>query len=128
MPGPAPAGLFVYAKDLARMASFYQTLLGMQRVHAAEGLVVLESQQVQLVVHAIPPHIAVDIEIDVPPVRREDSALKFFFSVPGIAAARTLAAGLGGSVDDQVWSGSGMRMCNAVDPEGNIFQLRERAD
>ena len=41
MSGPASAGLFVYAKSLATMAAFYETLLAMTRVHASDDLVVL---------------------------------------------------------------------------------------
>jgi catechol 2,3-dioxygenase-like lactoylglutathione lyase family enzyme len=125
MSGPAAAGLFVYAKDLEPVACFYQSLLGMQRLHATPDIVVLQSQDVQLVVHKIPAHIAAEIEIAVPPVPREDAALKFFFSVPSIAAARSAAAILGGRVMDTVYQGTGFQVCNACDPEGNIFHVRE---
>jgi predicted enzyme related to lactoylglutathione lyase len=127
MPGPARAGLFVYAKDLARLARFYEALLGMTRLHATDEMVVLESQDVQLIVHAIPPHIAATFEITTPPQRREDTALKFFFTVPTIAAARAQAPALGGEVMLQQWQGPGFVVCNACDPEGNIFQVREAA-
>jgi catechol 2,3-dioxygenase-like lactoylglutathione lyase family enzyme len=127
MTGPAPAGLFVYAKTLATMAAFYETLLAMTRVHASDDLVVLQSPDIQLVLHAIPRHIADEIVIDVPPQPREDAALKFFFTVPSLDAARAMAPGLGGAVMAEAWRGAGFVACNACDPEGNIFQLRERS-
>lgn len=127
MTGPASAGLFVYAKTLATMAAFYETLLSMTRVHASDDLVVLQSPDIQLVLHAIPRHIAGDIVIDVPPLPREDAALKFFFTVPSLDAARAMALGLGGAVMAESWRGAGFVACNARDPEGNIFQLRERS-
>ena len=101
--------------------------VGMARLHATDEIVVLESQDVQLVVHAIPPHIAATFEITTPPQRREDTALKFFFTVPAVAAARAQAPALGGEVFLQQWQGTGFVCCNACDPEGNIFQLRETA-
>jgi len=125
MPGPARAGVFVYAKALQRVATFYQSILGMSRVHATEEIVVLESDDIQLVVHAIPPMIAEAIVISEPPVRRGNSAYKFFFTVSSLTEASTTAAALGGEVLPMEWQGPGFQVRNAVDPEGNVFQLRE---
>jgi predicted enzyme related to lactoylglutathione lyase len=125
MPGPAPAGLFVYAKDLPRLAGFYEALLAMRRVVATGDLVVLDSPDIQLTLHAIPPAIAATIAIADPPRPRDDAALKFFFTVPSLAAAANAAPALGGTVLVEEWRGPGFRVRNAVDPEGNIFQLRE---
>lgn len=127
MSGPARNGLFLYARDLERLASFYQSLLAMSRVHASAELVVLQipASDMQLVIHAIPVPIAATITITSPPVRREDTALKFFLTVPSLPEARTLAASLGGEVYAEQWQGPGFVVANACDPEGNIFQLRE---
>lgn len=127
MSGPARNGLFLYAKDLERLAGFYQSLLAMRRVHATAELVVLQipASDMQLVIHAIPAPIAVTISITTPPVRREDTALKFFLTVPSLPEARRLAASLGGEVYTEQWQGPGFVVSNACDPEGNIFQLRE---
>ena len=127
MSGPARAGLFIYAKDLSRLSGFYESLLGMSRVHSAPDLVVLRSPDIQLTLHAIPAPIAASISISSPPDKREDAALKFFFTVPSIAEAVAKAPGLGGEVLPEQWQGPGFRVCNAVDPEGNIFQVRESA-
>lgn len=127
MTGPARAGLFIYATDVGRVAGFYQSLLGMSRLHASAELVVLQSRDVQLVVHQVPASIAAAISIDSPPRQRADCALKFFFSVPSIDAAREIAADLGGQVLDALYPGRGFVACNAIDPEGNIFHLREHA-
>lgn len=125
MSGPAKAGLFIYAKDLPRLAGFYETLLGMSRVHTTTDLVVLNSVDIQLTLHAIPAAIAASFSISTPPEKREDTALKFFFTVPSIAEAAAKAPSLGGEVLPQQWQGPRFNVCNAVDPEGNIFQLRE---
>lgn len=126
MSGPAHAGLFIYAKDVVRLAAFYEKLLGMQRLHTTVELVVLQSPDMQLVLHAMPPQYSSMVTISSPPQRRENTALKFFFTVPGIAEAGRIAADLGGEVLPEQWPGRGFRAGNAIDPEGNIFQLRER--
>jgi predicted enzyme related to lactoylglutathione lyase len=125
MPGPAQAGLFIYAKDLERLAAFYESIAGMARLHQTDELAVLESPDIQLLIHRIPPHLAAEITIESPPVRREDTALKFFFTVTSLSEARIKAARLGGEVFNENWPGSGFVACNACDPEGNIFQVRE---
>lgn len=127
MPGPASAGLFIYAKDVPRLSAFYRALLGMDLLYTTAEIAVLQSPDMQLVLHALPPQYADAVVIETPPRRRENTALKFFFTVPGIDAARATAERLGGKVLDGRWAGSGFLACNAVDPEGNIFQLRERA-
>lgn len=123
----ASSGLFIYAKDLERVAAFYQRVLGMQAIHSSKELVVLNAAALQLVIHAVPEAIATSITIADPPNRRENTALKFFFTVPSIAQLVELAAALGGEILPAQWRGPGFVACNAVDPEGNVSQLRERA-
>lgn len=125
MSGPSQAGLFIYAKDLERLTKFYESVLGVSRLHATPEMVILQLQNLQLLVHAIPEHIASTFEITTPPERREDTALKFFFTVDSIANARITAAAMGGEVFNEQWQGPDFNVCNACDPEGNIFQLRE---
>ncbi len=127
MTGPAPAGALIYAKDLARLSAFYQSLLGLTVRHADDDYHVLAAPGTELIVHAIPPVIAETFEITVPPVLREEAAIKLFFTVPSLADARTRAQALGGDVFEEEWEGPGFRVRNAHDPEGNILQLREPA-
>ncbi len=126
MRGPFRAGLFVYAKDLARLATFYEDTLGLVRVDGSDELAVLQSADFELVVHRIPDAIAAGITIASPPEPREDTALKFYFTVPSLASAEATASALGGEVYAASWDGPGFRVRNARDPEGNIFQLREK--
>lgn len=125
MSGPARSGLFLYAKDLQRVARFYESVLGMRRLNESADLIVLDSEGTQLVVHEIPRDIAATITITSPPHKRENTALKFFFTVPSIEGARSTASALGGEVYAERWNGPGFVVCNACDPEGNIFQVRE---
>lgn len=125
MPGPANAGLLIYAFDPARVAQFYESVLGMQRRHQTDELIVLENADIQLLVHAVPPGVRAGAAPGAPPAPRWKSALKFFLTVPSLAAARALARSLGGDVFAEQWTGPGFIVCNAMDCEGNIFHLRE---
>ena len=125
MPGPARAGAVIYAVDRTRMAIFYETLLGMRRLSAAADHAVLQSPDIQLVVHAIPEIIASTITIASPPELREDTPVKLFFTVRSLNEAQRLAATVGGEVFDETWEGAGFLARNGRDPEGNIFQVRE---
>jgi predicted enzyme related to lactoylglutathione lyase len=127
MAGPATSGVLIYAKNVERLATFYDTVLGMSRAHDSPELVVLESPEMQVVIHGIPAKIAQSISITAPPARREQSALKAFFAVESISAARIAAAQLGGEVFEDAVKARGFKACNACDPEGNIFQVRENA-
>lgn len=124
MPGPARSGLSVFAVDQPRVARFYETVLGMSRVHESRDVVVLESPDIQLLVHRIPADRAANITISSPPQPR-GSALKFFFTVPQITTARAAAREAGGDVLFEQWQGPGFIVCDAYDPEGNIFHIRE---
>ncbi|MEO7129246.1 MAG: VOC family protein, partial [Rhodoferax sp.] len=127
MPGPARAGLFVYAKDKDRLCRFYAEVAGMKKLNETAELTVLESGDIQLLVHNIPASIAATITITTPPARREDTALKFFFTVSSLEQARAKATALGGAIWNENWRGPGFVVCNGMDPEGNVFQVREIA-
>ncbi|HEX4854029.1 VOC family protein [Arenimonas sp.] len=127
MAGPARAGLFIYAKDLTNLAAFYEKLLGLARVRATDELVVLSSTDLQIIVQTMPEHLARETSISSPPRLRDNAAFKFFYTVPSHSQAQAMAASLGGQVLPEQWRGPGFVVRNAVDPEGNIFQLRESA-
>ena len=125
MTGPARAGLFIYANDAERVALFYESVALMKRLHVKDELIILQSADIQLLVHKTPAEVATDIVITSPPKRRENTALKFFFTVPNLNEARSVANDLGGEVFSESWQGPGFVVCNAMDPEGNVFQVRE---
>ncbi len=125
MAAPARAGVFIYAKDPDRLAAFYQAVLGMVAAHRTDEMIVLRSPDLQLLVHAMPPHVAAQVVITSPPRLRDSAAIKFFVTVASLAAAHDSAHALGGEVFTEQWRGAGFVVRNASDPEGNIFQLRE---
>lgn len=124
MPGPARAGILLYALDVERLADFYTAIAGMARLHASDGHIILESADIQLLVHRLTPEQAAGMVVTAPPQRR-DVAVKFFLTVPSMAAAREAAQARGGDVFHDNYPGPGFLLCNAMDPEGNVFQLRE---
>lgn len=125
MPGPARAGALIYARDLDRLSGFYQQLLGMKLLKSDAEHHVIESADMQLIIHAIPVHIAATVTISSPPRPREEQAIKLFFTVSSLIDAATAASSLGGAVFGPEYSGPGFTVRNGYDPEGNIFQVRE---
>ena len=121
------SGLVLYAADLDRVAAFYATALGLRTAGRDDDHVVLESQGFQLVVLQIPRDIASTITIAAPPVRRAIAAIKPVFFVSSIARVRELSAACGGVMNavNQEWSFRGFTVCDGLDPEGNVIQLRE---
>jgi predicted enzyme related to lactoylglutathione lyase len=121
------AGAVVFAKDIVRVAKFYEELFSIPPVHSERDHIVLESSQCQLVVHAIPKKIADSIEIAVPPARRTETPIKLFFFVASLAEARAKAMALGGELNPEKseWVARGFRACDGHDPEGNVVQVRE---
>jgi catechol 2,3-dioxygenase-like lactoylglutathione lyase family enzyme len=125
----ARAGIVIYAKNVARVSAFYAGVVGLEVAHAEEGHVVLESPMFQLVIVAVPEHVAASIELSTPPIRREDTPIKPVFFVESIEAARVLAPHLGGELNpiEGEWKFQEHRVCDGHGPEGNVVQFREDA-
>lgn len=126
---PSLFGAVIFAKDVQGLAQFYAQVADLSVQHAAEDHVVLGAPGVELVIHGIPARIAVTIEITTPPQRRSEMPIKLFFRVESLQTARAAARRLGGTIvaDDDGWLIRGARVCDGVDPEGNVLQLRENS-
>jgi len=135
------SGAVLFARDLPQMARFYEALLSMQVIERQHGYIVLESDDVQLVVHSMPAGAARSAQAasaassasDAPssgPRRRIDVPVKLFFAVDSLAATREAAVALGGALSpaSREWEARGFRACDGHDPEGNIVQFRESAE
>jgi predicted enzyme related to lactoylglutathione lyase len=121
------AGAVLYAKDFRRLAEFYRRVAGLQEREAADDFICLESNAFQLVVLQIPAHIAETITIETPPRRRESTPIRLVLFVASVEAGRSAARENGGELNppEREWSFQGHKVCDGVDPEGNVFQLRE---
>jgi len=123
------AGAVLYAKNIARISTFYSEVADLRIIHSEAGHVVLESPLLQLVVVAIPETFAVAVEVESPPIRRENTPIKLVFFIPSISAARAVAAQFGGELNpvEREWKFQDCRVCDGHDPEGNVVQFRENA-
>ena len=90
------AQVVLYARNLARMQEFYQTLFRLEVEHAAPDHVVLASSVSRLIIVQTPQAIASNIQISDPPTRRTETPIKLVFEVENIGAARAAAPDLGG--------------------------------
>lgn len=121
-------GAVIFARDMQRLAQFYEQVIGLSRQQEVADHVLLAAAGLELVIHAIPAHIAAHIVITTPPERRSETPIKLFFRVASLQAARQTAQHLGGDIvaDDKGWLIRGARVCDGLDPEGNVLQLRQQ--
>ena len=106
------------------MKRFYADVLGVEATNQnwTNALAVFHTGDVRFALHAIPVGIAENIEIASPPVPREQEPVKLIFEVKDVEAARERLELLGVQTLRRPWQQS-REACDAVDPEGNIFQL-----
>lgn len=118
-------GAVLYAKDLDRQVTFYATFGGQIVEQQAGDYAVIEDGNSQFALVQIPPQIAAAIEITSPPAIRAQTPIKLIFVVASIDEALSAAAKLGGTTapDAQPWQFRGHEVQDAIDPEGNVYQL-----
>lgn len=121
MAGPAKSGAFLYAHDVSVLVEFYARLLGANVVRQTSDFTILACEGLQLIVHELPEGIDVPPSLESP----RESSVKLFFSVANLDDANRQLVELGGETAQGMWNNPIFSVCNAVDPEGNIFQLRE---
>jgi catechol 2,3-dioxygenase-like lactoylglutathione lyase family enzyme len=121
------AGAVIYTADIDRLVVFYVTVLGFREAERKPDYVVLETDAFQLVLlraegGVAPPDLGAG-----PSPRRSAAAIKPVFLVPSIAAARAAAPDVGGRLNAprHEWRFEAHQVCDGVDPDGNIIQLRE---
>jgi len=129
-PSDSNAGAVLYAKNLSRISDFYAGVVGFEVGRSEADHVVLESRAVQLVILSIPQDLASSIAIAAPPVRRTETPIKLVFHVRSISACRAAAAKLDGELNpvEREWRFGEFTVCDGHDPEGNVFQLREKVE
>jgi predicted enzyme related to lactoylglutathione lyase len=122
------AGAVLYARDVDRLARFYSDAFELPESQRDEKFIVLESAAFQLVVLRAHPAVLDMNPMSDPPARRSNVAFKPVFFVGSIAAVRSLCEKNGGVMNaaSKEWEFEGWRVCDGVDPEGNVIQVRER--
>ena len=114
----------LYVKDLERMKSFYSEMLGAMPTNRdwADAWATFEVGGARFSLHVIPGEIAKSIVIETPPIPREQHAVKLSFEVKDVESERARLESLGVQVLRRPWQKPG-EACDAVDPEGNVFQI-----
>lgn len=117
-------GAMLYVRDLERMKRFYGDLLGIEATNQnlTNAWATFDTGDVRFALHAIPAGVAKNIEIAGSPVPREHEPVKLIFEVKDVEGERERLESLGVQTLRRPWQQSG-EACDAVDPEGNIFQL-----
>ena len=117
----------IYAKNAAHLARFYEQVLGLTPLEAGAGFVHLHAEGIELTVVAMPPHLAATVELQEPPLAREDTPIKLSFRVDCLQASAPLVSQCGGRMQapESAWVWREQRHLDGLDPEGNVFQLRE---
>lgn len=129
MPEAAPIHIVVYAKEAEVVARFYEQVLDLSRLEIGSNFVLLAGIGYELSVVAMPEHLALQVAPQSPPVPREETPVKISFLIPDIEARRQTVISAGGSLKppEATWSWRGQLHLDGIDPEGNVFQLRQSA-
>ncbi|MGE0645488.1 MAG: VOC family protein [Nitrospira sp.] len=117
----------MYVKELDRMVEFY-TALGLTLDEVQRGdYAVLTGPAYELSLVQVPKAIAAHIDIASPPIARGNTPVKLAFVVSSIDQILHTTEALGGRRKDgsKRWSFRGHAVQDAIDPEGNVYQLRE---
>ena len=117
-------GAIIYVKDLERMTFFYSQMLGASPSNQVwtDAWATFETGGARFSLHAIPADIAKSIVVESPPIPREQQAVKLIFEVKDVESARARLESLGVQLLPRPWQKRG-EACDAVDPEGNVFQI-----
>jgi catechol 2,3-dioxygenase-like lactoylglutathione lyase family enzyme len=115
----------LYVKDLPRMRAFYSQLFGANAVNTkwTDTWARFDAGGTSFALHAIPPDIAREVQAS--PVPREKSPAKFIFEVDDVAGERRRLESLEIRTIQRPWQDPAESF-EAVDPEGNIFQVSTR--
>lgn len=114
----------LYVKDLERMRRFYGEMLGVPPINQewTDVWAAFDTGGARFALHAIPAEIARGIDIASPPPPREKAPVKLIFEVKDVESERVRLESLGIQILRRPWQKPG-EACDAVDPEGNVFQI-----
>jgi predicted enzyme related to lactoylglutathione lyase len=117
----------LYVKNFEGMKGFYGQMLraSTSNTNWTDGWGTFETGGAYFSLHAIPAEIAKDIQIESPPIPRQEHPLKLVFEVEDVELERERLEALGIQILRRPWQKPG-EACDAVDPEGNIFQICSR--
>jgi predicted enzyme related to lactoylglutathione lyase len=109
--------LCIFAKNVNQVSLFYQQVLGLKIQSSDKTHDLLKGKSHEIVVHAISKAYADSIEIQSPPQRRDDVALKPIFVVDDLETVRSAAKATGGHLKPlkQAWRIRGFIVLDGCD-------------
>jgi catechol 2,3-dioxygenase-like lactoylglutathione lyase family enzyme len=93
------------------MAAFYEQRIGLKVLSREDGFVDFDAGGARLALHRGTPN---------------PSRTKICFYAPDVSKARGELVGRGVKMSRDPGPGSGLKLCDGKDPEGNVFQLSNR--
>ena len=112
------SGTVIFVRDVAAMTAFYETLSGWTPIESGRGFVRLGHEQQQIVIHAA--HGVDDDGRDEP---RVETPLKIVLRAEDRSVLDRVTNAGGQILIKREFTHQGRSHVDAVDPEGNIFQL-----
>jgi predicted enzyme related to lactoylglutathione lyase len=120
------SALVVFSVDVRRLATFYETVLGVAPNVESSGDIRLFGDREEILIHSLPRSVTKTILIETPPEPREGSPLKPVFDVDSLEAALQKVEEKGGVLTGRTFSIGGIARHDVLDPDGNVIQLRGR--
>lgn len=126
---PAPILSVVYAKDILKVAAFYQRTLSLSVLEQESNFIVVGNAAHEIAVVRMANSIAAKTHVSSPPDLREGTPIKCSFWVENLQHVKAEAEAAGGATRPitSAWSWRGQLHLDGNDPEGNIVQFRTRA-
>lgn len=126
---PAPVLSVIYAKDILKVASFYQRTLSLPVLEEESNYVVIGNAAHEIAIVRMANSIAAKTRISAPPELREGTPIKCSFWVENLGQVKAEAEAAGGATRPlaSAWHWRGQLHLDGSDPEGNIVQFRTRA-
>ncbi len=104
--------VILFAKDMKAMTHFYQEQLGLRVLERSDGFVDFDGGGCHLALHRA--------------TIARPGRTKICFYTEDVSATRAELIRRGVPMGKDPGAGSGLKLCDAYDPEGNIIQLSNR--
>jgi catechol 2,3-dioxygenase-like lactoylglutathione lyase family enzyme len=104
--------VMLFARNMKTMTRFYEEQLGLRVLERSGGFVDLDGGGCNIALHRT--------------TTAQPGRTKICFYTEDVSATRAELMGRGVPMGKDAGAGSGLKLCDAKDPEGNIIQLSNR--
>jgi len=119
--------IVLFAIELPRLRKFYVEALGFSVTEEDETYALLMLKNFELLLQQAPESVTSQIQLSQPAVPRSSTPIKPVFTLSGVMSEiRQQVVDAGGTFKEAAseWHFRENRVCDGVDAEGNIFQIR----